>query len=98
MPDPITTEANESRQAQRRRGRPPSKRQNAKELLRDRLRDGPRLSTEIAAEASAKGISAPTLERAKRELGFTSRAVKGRWYCVTPEQNAEWNRRWWRQV
>jgi AAA domain-containing protein len=52
-------------------------RREAQEFLRQFLRDGPRTSEEVHAEAEAEGISVRTLKRAKKELGIVSEKEKG---------------------
>jgi hypothetical protein len=65
------------------RGRP---REDAKELLRSLLRDGPVPAAEILAQAKAAGVSTRTLERVKGDLGVQSRKVDDGWIWSLPTE------------
>lgn len=48
-------------------------------LLRQALAQGPRLASEVEAEAAAQGISPTTLREARKRLNIESRRHGGRW-------------------
>jgi hypothetical protein len=66
-----------------------TKREQAADLLRDILRDGPRLTTDIKAAAEAAGIGWRTVEDAKSDLGIKAGKEDGRsdgkWAWSLPE-------------
>jgi KaiC/GvpD/RAD55 family RecA-like ATPase len=53
-------------------------------FLREELKNGALPSTQVIADANAKGISERTLKRAKQSLGVKSVQVKGGWLWAEP--------------
>jgi hypothetical protein len=53
-------------------------------FLQDELKNGSLPSTQIIADANAKGISERTLKRAKQSLGVKSIQIKGGWLWAEP--------------
>jgi putative DNA primase/helicase len=49
--------------------------QEAKDFLRDALKNGARSATEVEAEAEGEGISERTLRRARKALGVRTQKV-----------------------
>ncbi len=73
-------------------GRQP--REEAKAFIMEQLKDGPRESREILAEAEQNGINRATLFAAKKELGIKAEKItglgqRGRWIWYPPEQREE---------
>lgn len=54
-------------------------------LLKQLLEPGPRLATELIAEASARGISESSVRRAKAKLGIAARRSGKSWVWQLPE-------------
>lgn len=65
-----------------------TERDDAKEFLKEFLRDGPRPSTEVLEAGIAAGITKRTLERAKRDLGVKpeKEGLGGRWTWGLPKE------------
>jgi hypothetical protein len=53
-------------------------------FLREELKNGSLPSTQVIADANARGISERTLKRAKQSLGVKSIQVKGGWLWALP--------------
>ncbi len=66
-------------------------RQTAMEWLKDYLHDGPQPAVAITAAASAVGIAARTLDRAKEHLRILSSKESGQWYWRLPKYGP-WDR------
>lgn len=63
-----------------------TKRDFAKEFLRDILANGSVSANDISSAAEEKKISDKTLQRAKKELGITSYSEGGMWFWKLPEK------------
>lgn len=63
-----------------------TKRDFAKEFLRDILANGSVSANDISSAAEEKMISDKTLQRAKKELGITSYPEGGMWFWKLPEK------------
>jgi hypothetical protein len=59
-------------------GRPAPAVDAAKEWLLAQLKDGPRPSAEVTAEAKKEGITTQTYATARKELGITWKRIGGR--------------------
>jgi putative DNA primase/helicase len=69
-------------------GKSPAARDDAKELLRNLLADGPVLLDTLEEAAKADGISRRTLFRAKKELNVTSvKNGEGKWLWELPHRS-----------
>lgn len=67
------------------KGRPPSKINDAIELINKLLENGPIEATKIKLCAEEQGISWRTMARAKKQLGIVSKEVNGGWvWCSAP--------------
>src|SRR6185312_3259549 len=55
------------------------------DLLREDLKDGPKLVATIEMKAQAKGIAKRTLDRARKELGVVPRKLKDGWMLSLPD-------------
>jgi archaellum biogenesis ATPase FlaH len=55
------------------------------DLLREELKDGPKLVATIEMKAQAKGIAKRTLDRARKELGVVPRKLKDGWMLSLPD-------------
>lgn len=64
-------------------------RDEAAEFLTAFLKDGPKLQKEIVDYAGQDGISKRTLDRAKKDLGITSKKVKDGWLWSLSTQGEE---------
>ncbi|GHU94836.1 hypothetical protein FACS1894208_06600 [Clostridia bacterium] len=69
----------------KRKQKPPSKRDDAKDFITSALADGTTAATEIKTLAESAGISKNTLERAKSDLGVKSVQQGGAWLWALPE-------------
>jgi putative DNA primase/helicase len=74
-PQHIEITANEAMAAS---GQPAYARREARDLLLDRLKDGPARADDILDEAKQEGIAQATLKRAKKELAIRSRKEPGK--------------------
>jgi len=86
--DPVYTTADEAlRPDDRRPGPEPERLEEAKNWLRENLRNGPRPAKDLIDEAGKDGILKRTLMRARRDLGVESfkNGMKGGWLCRLPE-------------
>ena len=61
----------------------------AEAFIRQQLEGGARQSKQLEQNAKLEGISARTLNRAKKKLGIKSRKVQSEWWWVPPD---EWSR------
>jgi AAA domain len=62
----------------------PSPREEAMELLRDLLKDGPVRSSEVAAHMQGHGISTGTVKRARQDLAVIAMQQGGEWFAALP--------------
>jgi len=70
--------------------RQPSKVEAAMEMIRDLLKDGARLSTEVNTEGMAAGHKERTIRRSKEDLGvISSKGADGRAYLSLPNRGAD---------
>jgi hypothetical protein len=74
-------------------GRADGARGEARDFLADVLQEGPVPTEEVKRQASDRGISDTTLQRAKRELGVTSERVgygrDGEWRWLLPRDMSD---------
>jgi len=68
----------------RERGRPDDVREEARELLREILKDGEKLKSQIEALAEGRSISRMTLRRAAADLGIRKYRRDGKSYWALP--------------
>ncbi len=83
--EPVTVSANEALRAAN--GGGPSKIEQAKELLRDQLQNGPMAADQLIEMAKSEGIGERTLQEAKKQLGVKAvkdKAFQGRWKWKLP--------------
>jgi hypothetical protein len=89
-PEPVTISADDALTTERKEiGRPPTKRDKAKEFLQETLAAGPQLQRELEDEARTNDISQHTLDRAKADLDVTSFRVEplGSWFWELPNES-----------
>ena len=95
--EPVDITAVEAMQAAS-ENKSPSAREEAKEFLKELLKDGPVRATEVWAAAKENGIAKRTLERAKRELHVVDKRdgplnekgeITWRWHWMPKQENED---------